>query len=60
MIADVVIEEAAFCEGVLERGIGLRRYPLIVVSIAAGHEPYRKDPAVGIVRGYRTRSKHCG
>ena len=49
MISNVVVEKATLDECRPESCIGLRRHPLKIVALAAGHEPHREDPAGRIV-----------
>ena len=59
-VPDVLIEEAAFCEGGSEGGIDLRRNTLVVIALAARDEPHGENLALGIVFALADRGRRHG
>lgn len=55
VIANVIVEKAAFDKGRPERGVSLWRHLLKVVVLSAGHEPDGQDPTCRIVFGFPDR-----
>ena len=60
-VANVIVEEAAFCECLSKAIIRLRWHSLVVVALAADNEPYRQNPRFRIVLALEDRGRrHIG
>ncbi len=49
MVADMLVEIAAFCKCALEASIDFRRNGLVVVPLAAYDKPHRENSGFGVV-----------
>ena len=60
MVTNVLVEVAAFCEGVSERRVDLWRHCLVVIPFAARHEPHGENLGLGIVVALADRRRRHG